>query len=79
MPKSILDTADDKRVIMDRIKLFLLEDFSNEIKYLLNQWEKYIADFPVELEKERIEFVDEKTNIPPDEKRALHEVKKKNR
>lgn len=78
MPKSLLDSAGKEGMIVDGLKIFLLEEFGDELKELLNQWEKYIADFPVELEKQRREFVNEKTNIPPNEKKALDEVRKKN-
>lgn len=74
LPASLLNGEEN---LLDELKLFLLENFQQDFDNLLKIWGKIIEDFPKELEKQRIAFVDEKTDIKPNKERALANIKEK--
>lgn len=74
MPTSLLYSEEE---LLDEWKLFLLENFNKDFEKLLERWKKIIEDFPIELERQRMEFVEEKTDNKPTKEKALDIVKKR--
>lgn len=63
--------------LLDYLKLFLFENFNKDFETLLERWKKIIEDFPKELERQRLDFVEEKTDNEPTNEKALDIVKKR--